>query len=141
MKGETKIMSMAWAQERLKAARNEKGMTLIELLAVIVILGIIIAIAAVVIVGQFDKAKETSDATSARIITDAVQRYLLDNPTIEISTEAKPIDMDTLIKKGYIKDIPKNSKGDKLGAVTVKYASTNDKQFIIEFGDWYTPKD
>ncbi|WP_240927275.1 prepilin-type N-terminal cleavage/methylation domain-containing protein [Paenibacillus thiaminolyticus] len=135
-------MSMAWAQERLKAAQNEKGMTLIELLAVIVILGIIIAIAAVVIVGQFDKAKETSDGTSARIITDAVQRYLLDNPTIEISTEAKPIDMDTLIKKGYIKEIPKNSKGEKLGSVSVRYASATDKQFIIDFGEnWYIPKD
>ncbi|WGU94390.1 prepilin-type N-terminal cleavage/methylation domain-containing protein [Paenibacillus dendritiformis] len=134
-------MSMARAQERLKAARNEKGMTLIELLAVIVILGIIIAIAAVVIVGQFDKAKETSDKTSVRIITDAVQRYILENPKeVEVTTEPTPISVDTLIKKGYIKDVPKNSKGDKLVTVTVKYASTNDKQFIIEFADnWYTP--
>ncbi|WP_374020387.1 prepilin-type N-terminal cleavage/methylation domain-containing protein [Paenibacillus thiaminolyticus] len=133
-------MSMAWAQERLKAARNEKGMTLIELLAVIVILGIIIAIAAVVIVGQFDKAKATSDGASVRIITDAVQRYILENPKeVTVTTDPTPISVDTLIKKGYIKDVPKNSKGDKLGAVSVKYASTNEKQFIIEFGDWYTP--
>ncbi|BFH70431.1 hypothetical protein J27TS7_42380 [Paenibacillus dendritiformis] len=94
-------MSMAWAQERLKAARNEKGMTLIELLAVIVILGIIIAIAAVVIVGQFDKAKETSDAASARIITDAVQRYILENPNDEnavINETPKQIPIDILIE-------------------------------------------
>lgn len=130
-------MSMAWAQERLKAARNEKGMTLIELLAVIVILGIIIAIAAVVIVGQFDKAKETSDAASARIITDAVQRYILENPDKALS--GTPIKMDTLINEGYLKNKPVNSKKVTLDEVEVSYGE--GKKLIIDFNGWYTPKD
>ncbi|WP_244918758.1 prepilin-type N-terminal cleavage/methylation domain-containing protein [Paenibacillus dendritiformis] len=129
-------MSMAWAQERLKAARNEKGMTLIELLAVIVILGIIIAIAAVVIVGQFDKAKETSDKTSVRIITDAVQRYILEHPKEENISE---IEMDLLINEGYIKDKPVNSKNLPLERVIVSYGE--GKKLSIDFGTWYTPKD
>ncbi|NKI20411.1 prepilin-type N-terminal cleavage/methylation domain-containing protein [Paenibacillus dendritiformis] len=136
MKGETKIMSMAWAQERLKAARNEKGMTLIELLAVIVILGIIIAIAAVVIVGQFDKAKETSDAASARIITDAVQRYILENPDKALS--GKDIEMQTLINEGYLKDKPVNSKKQTLEQVKVIYGK--GQKLTVEFGEWYEPK-
>lgn len=134
-------MSMAWAQERLKAARNEKGMTLIELLAVIVILGIIIAIAAVVIVGQFDKAKETSDATSARIITDAVQRYILENPNDEnavINETPKQIPIDILITKGYIKDRPVNSKKEALKEVYVSFEKGN-KKLIVDFRGWYTP--
>ncbi|MFD3272240.1 prepilin-type N-terminal cleavage/methylation domain-containing protein [Paenibacillus dendritiformis] len=130
-------MSMAWAQERLKAARNEKGMTLIELLAVIVILGIIIAIAAVVIVGQFDKAKKTSDAASARIITDAVQRYILENPAKVIS--GKDIEIKTLIDEGYIKEIPVNSKKDPLEKVNVIYGE--GKKLTVNFGEWYTPED
>ncbi|MFL1677260.1 prepilin-type N-terminal cleavage/methylation domain-containing protein [Paenibacillus dendritiformis] len=129
-------MSMAWAQERLKAARNEKGMTLIELLAVIVILGIIIAIAAVVIVGQFDKAKKTSDAASARIITDAVQRYILENPAKVLS--GTDIDMQTLINEGYIKEKPVNSKGEELQKVKVSYGE--GQKLTVEFGDWYKPE-
>lgn len=130
-------MSMAWAQERLKAARNEKGMTLIELLAVIVILGIIIAIAAVVIVGQFDKAKETSDAASARIITDAVQRYILEKPDEDLNNTV--IKMETLINEGYLKDKPVNSKKETLEEVKVSYGE--GKKLIVDFDKWYTPKD
>ncbi|MGG3835894.1 prepilin-type N-terminal cleavage/methylation domain-containing protein [Paenibacillus thiaminolyticus] len=135
-------MSMAWAQERLKAARNEKGMTLIELLAVIVILGIIIAIAAVVIVGQFDKAKETSDKTSVRIITDAVQRYILENPKDEnavITETPKAIPIDILITKGYIKERPENSKKDILEKVFVSF-EPGTKKLIVDFGEWYKPE-
>ncbi|MBN3526280.1 prepilin-type N-terminal cleavage/methylation domain-containing protein [Paenibacillus apiarius] len=124
-------MSMAWVQERVKAARNEKGMTLIELLAVIVILGIIIAIAAVVIIGQFDKAKDTSDATSMKIVTDAAQRYILDNPKEKIDENGKEITMDALVKGGYIKEPPKNSEGKTLQSINVKYTSATDKTLII----------
>lgn len=125
-------MSMAWAQERLKAARNEKGMTLIELLAVIVILGIIIAIAAVVIVGQFDKAKETSDKTSLKIVTDAAQRYIMDNPTIKIDANPYPISMAQLVEGGYIKEAPINSEKKKLESISVSYKSTTDKTLIVD---------
>lgn len=124
-------MSMAWAQERLKAARNEKGMTLIELLAVIVILGIIIAIAAVVIVGQFDKAKETSDKTSLKIVTDAAQRYIMDNPTIKIDAKGHPITIEQLVKGGYIKEAPVNSQNKELVSIEVKYESKDNKTLKI----------
>ncbi|MCY9516085.1 prepilin-type N-terminal cleavage/methylation domain-containing protein [Paenibacillus apiarius] len=133
-------MSMAWVQERVKAARNEKGMTLIELLAVIVILGIIIAIAAVVIIGQFDKAKQTSDDTSAKIVTDAVQRYILDNyETVEISNTPKDIEIEKLVSGGYIKEVPVNSKGKNLELIKVSYIG-DTKQLKFDFGTWYTPK-
>lgn len=131
-------MSMAWAQERLKAARNEKGMTLIELLAVIVILGIIIAIAAVVIVGQFDKAKETSDKTSLKIVTDAAQRYIMDNPTIKIDEKGHPITIEQLVKGGYIKEAPVNSQNEVLTSIVVRYESDTDKTLKIE--DKWEPK-
>lgn len=134
-------MSMAWVQERVKAARNEKGMTLIELLAVIVILGIIIAIAAVVIIGQFDKAKDTSDATSMKIVMDAAQRYILDHPEITISaTESKTITTKDLIKEGYIKEEPVNSIGEKLTGITVKYTSAEDKTLVIDWTGWSVKK-
>ncbi|WP_019425075.1 prepilin-type N-terminal cleavage/methylation domain-containing protein [Paenibacillus sp. OSY-SE] len=130
-------MSMTWVQERVKAARNEKGMTLIELLAVIVILGIIIAIAAVVIIGQFDKAKTTSDDASMRIVTDAAQRYLLDHPDITINeTDARAITMNQLITGGYIKEAPVNSIREELTGITVRYAGPNDKTLVIGWTGW-----
>jgi type IV pilus assembly protein PilA len=56
-----------------KYAKNEKGLTLIELLVVIVILGIIAAIAVVSINGIIGKTKEKAQVTEAVQIINAAK--------------------------------------------------------------------
>lgn len=63
---------------RLKWANNEKGLTLIELLAVVVVLGIIALIAVPAIQGTITSQKEKADEQTVNIIEEAAQRYVYD---------------------------------------------------------------
>ncbi|WP_407653194.1 prepilin-type N-terminal cleavage/methylation domain-containing protein [Alicyclobacillus acidoterrestris] len=58
----------------LQRLNEEKGVTLIELLAVVVILAIIAAVAIPVIMGQINKSKINTDKDNEKIIIDALQR-------------------------------------------------------------------
>ncbi|MEZ7170812.1 competence type IV pilus major pilin ComGC [Sporosarcina sp. OR05] len=85
-----------WLQKRLK---NEKGLTLVELLAVIVILGIIAAIAVPSIGGIIDNTKIKAVHSDAQNIISAASLYYIDNP--EIKTE---VTLETLLTEKYISD-------------------------------------
>ncbi|RKD23888.1 hypothetical protein BEP19_05530 [Ammoniphilus oxalaticus] len=89
---------------------NQKGVTLIELLAVVVILGIIAAIAAPSVMTNFDSAKTNSDAQTEAIIKDAVQRFALDNPIPEDGTIKIKVH---LVDGGYLQDVPKQSSNNQ----------------------------
>lgn len=58
---------------------NERGITLIELIAVILILGIIAAVGIPVVFNQIEKANEQSDISNLAIINDAIDRYAVFN--------------------------------------------------------------
>ncbi|MCM3596401.1 prepilin-type N-terminal cleavage/methylation domain-containing protein [Metabacillus idriensis] len=65
-----------------KMLKNERGLTLIELLAVVVILGIIAAIAVPAIGGVIQKSKEDAALSEASQIIDASKLYVASkNPT------------------------------------------------------------
>lgn len=66
-------------QKRLK---NEKGLTLVELLAVIVILGIIAAIAIPSIGGIINNTKIKAAHSDAQMILSAADLYFAENATI-----------------------------------------------------------
>ena len=127
-------MSMTWVQERVKAARNEKGMTLIELLAVIVILGIIIGIASVVIIGQFDKARDGSDATSEKILIEAAERYVLEeNKALPTSGSTLEVNVSDMLKKGYLKSQPKKAKdGVDFTKVIISRDTTDSDKLLFK---------
>lgn len=83
--------------------RNQKGLTLIELLAVLVIVGIIAAIAIPAISGTIEKSKTKADTASQLMIQEAALRYV-----IELDTE--PADgttytQETLVTAGYLNKI------------------------------------
>ncbi|WP_339059939.1 prepilin-type N-terminal cleavage/methylation domain-containing protein [Tepidibacillus marianensis] len=91
-----------------KQVSNQRGVTLIELLAVIVIIGIIAAVAVPAVLSQIDSSRIASDTSNIAIINDALQRYYANNgtyPTGDFSAM-----LTTLKANGnggpYIKDFP-----------------------------------
>ncbi|KAB8137496.1 type II secretion system protein [Gracilibacillus oryzae] len=84
-------------QKLKKMFRNEKGFTLVELLAVIVILGIIVAIAVPAIGGIIDKAETDSDEAEDELVLDAAR-------LAEVNGEFTGTSMTEwdLVSKGYL---------------------------------------
>lgn len=97
-----------------KMIKGEKGFTLVELLAVIVILGIIVAIAIPAIGTVIEKAEEDADEAAVEMILDATRLYDIQNE------EEAPysVDVETLISEGYLN--PRQAESDDLtGTVEV----------------------
>ncbi|WP_054024135.1 prepilin-type N-terminal cleavage/methylation domain-containing protein [Bacillus sp. FJAT-28004] len=78
--------------------RNQKGLTLIELLAVLVIVGIIAAIAIPAIGGTISKSKTRADEASVDLIKEAMLRYVIDEET----TGEKIVTIAELVSAGYL---------------------------------------
>ena len=82
---------------------NEKGLTLMELLAVIVILGIITAIAIPSIGGLIDKTKKETHRSNAQMIIDAAR--------MKVTTDGggtQDIYMAQLVAEGYLEKLPED---------------------------------
>jgi type IV pilus assembly protein PilA len=85
--------------------RNQKGLTLIELLAVLVIVGIIAAIAIPAIGNTINNSKTKADTATDNLIIESVMRYLVDEE-ITGTVSAQNI-KTTLVDKGYLNAVPK----------------------------------
>ncbi|HEX7057463.1 MAG TPA: prepilin-type N-terminal cleavage/methylation domain-containing protein [Bacilli bacterium] len=109
-----------------KVLKNEKGLTLIELLAVIVILAIIAAIAIPSIGGIIAKTKKESHRANAQMILDAA-RYKVSvedfkpdssgNVSVTLpdgTTQSLPVEtvtLKTLVDDGFLEAAPKDPQG------------------------------
>lgn len=92
-----------------KYLSNQRGVTLIELLAVIVILGILAAIAVPAVLDQVDKAEDAAIEANEMIIKDAADRYfIMEDP------DGGTVTLKTLKEKGYLKDIPEDFNEDDI---------------------------
>ncbi len=115
-----------------RLGKNQKGVTLIELMAVVVILGIIAGVAGAAVTGSFSKAKENSDKASEAVIREAVQRYIVEQNVD--STKYNEIDIGDLVTGRVLADYPQASNGEYYtvsvtdeGVVTVDTSTTNPK--------------
>lgn len=93
--------------------KNQKGLTLIELLAVIVILGIIAAIAVPSIGGLINKTKEDAKVAEAVQIVNAAKLYITTNPTAtSISKEQLMKYLDNVEETKDFSVLVSNSSGE-----------------------------
>lgn len=101
---------------------NQRGMTLIEIMVVVTILGLIATIATVNVLGRLDQAKVSATKTQMKNLETALDEFRRDNgfyPTTEQGLKAlveKPTTgraVSSYPRGGYIKgaQIPKDSWG------------------------------
>ena len=81
---------------------NKKGFTLAELLAVLVILGILSAITIPIVTDQIDEYKEKLCVTQYQNILTAARTYGADN--ILTLKDGDTVTLGTLKQKGYVDD-------------------------------------
>ena len=70
----------------LKFLRSRKGFSLVELIVVIVILGILVAIAVPSLIGYIEKSNIASDISAASGLSNAATAYIIEKQKVEDST-------------------------------------------------------
>jgi len=116
-----------------KSMRNKRGFTLVELLATLVILGILLAIAVPAVGGYLTKGKKTYYHALETDLLAAGKDYLLDYKSLlprEINSSTV-VTSEELVKNNYI-DEPKDEDGNLCnGQVTVIKKGKNHYDYLV----------
>lgn len=81
-----------------------KGMTLIEIMVVIAIIGLIGTVAVINITKQFERAKVKTAKTQMKSLEQAIEQYYLDNGSYPGTDQG----LKALAQGEYIKKVPKD---------------------------------
>ena len=109
--------------------KNKKGFTLVELLAVIVILAILATAAFTLVLPQIEKSRKKSFVSEVASIIDSAELYFLEHPT------------EQTVKIGDLKSYIKNYDTSKVGCVQAPNTTTNNSDnYKVKFsnGDYQT---
>ena len=83
---------------------SEKGMTLVEIMVVIAIMGIVMAIVGVNVIRRFEKAKVDTTKAQIKVLEQALDQYYLENGEYPPSQTG----LQKLVDDEYMKKIPKD---------------------------------
>ncbi|MDD3048640.1 MAG: prepilin-type N-terminal cleavage/methylation domain-containing protein [Bacilli bacterium] len=112
---------------------NKKGFTLVELLAVIIILGVILSITIPSVERSIDKARTKTYATNEVLMINAARLYMADNINLipNSSGETVSIELSTLIKAKTIKPIKDAKDTEELcsGRVLIEKETTKKYKY------------
>lgn len=110
----------------------KKGFTLVELLTIIILLGIISAIAFPIITDQVELAKNEAYEQTVNSIERAAKRYGATN-ILGYETEERSLPLSTLISSGYLEEADLiNPKTDKQMTGCVFY-SWNEENRVYNY--------
>jgi type IV pilus assembly protein PilA len=111
-------------RKKIEELRNrEEGFTLVELLAVIVILGIIVAIAIPAIGNITNRARTDATEADQQLVLDAARLYDIDNPN------GFPVTVTELEEAGYLDT---RQGDDDRPNYTVEKVTSNDGVVTFE---------
>ncbi len=104
---------------KMKKVTVRAGFTMVELMAILVILGLLMAVVATNVVGKIDKAKVQTTRASLKALHDAVIQFKLDTdryPSQEVGLQElieQPSDVTGWNPDGYLETtgIPKDAWG------------------------------
>lgn len=123
------------AKRTRKISKNQKGFTLVELLAVIVILGIIAAIAVPSIGGIIDNTKKDAYIANAQQMVSGARMALAGGEEMDkisgSSTVKNSYTLKTLIAKGYIEPFTDPDTKDKYDDNDID----TDKSYVVIIKD------
>lgn len=116
------------------------GFTMVELMAVIIIIGLLAGVAAVKVVGQIDKARVTTTKANLKMLHSAVTQFKLDTGRFPDEEEGlsvlieKPSDVTDYEPGGYLEttEIPKDAWGEEF--MYERFPESGKPFVIISYG-------
>ena len=116
--------------------KNNKAFTLIEVLAVIIIVVSLFLIVVPTVINKFSNQKENVSEVTEKLIVDATKMYIKDNDISLSKTDKNYIEISELVDQGYLESPVKNPNNidediTKTGKVEIKYTDKFEYKVLV----------